>query len=107
MKRISESWRWLRSIARGRTLARGLDDEIRFHIDQQTEKLQRAGMNPDEARRQALRRFGGLDRARESTRDEIRPALLEDSLRDLRHGARVLRRAPGFKIGRASCRERG
>jgi putative ABC transport system permease protein len=32
----------------------------------------------------------------ESTRDETRPALLEDSVRDLRHGARLLRRAPGF-----------
>ena len=31
-----------------------------------------------------------------NTRDEIRPALLEDSVRDLRHGARLLRRAPGF-----------
>ena len=53
-------------------------------------------MRPDEARRQALLKFGGLERARESTRDEIRPALLEDSVRDLRHGARVLRRSPGF-----------
>ena len=31
-----------------------------------------------------------------STRDEIRPALLEDSVRDLRHGGRLLRQAPGF-----------
>ena len=53
-------------------------------------------MSPDEARRQALLKFGGVERVRESTRDEIRPALLEDSVRDLRHGARVLRRAPGF-----------
>ena len=53
-------------------------------------------MSPDEARRQALLKFGGLERVRESTRDEIRPALLEDSVRDLRHGVRVLRRAPGF-----------
>jgi putative ABC transport system permease protein len=38
----------------------------------------------------------GLEPVRESTRDEIRPALLEESVRDLRHGARVLRQAPGF-----------
>jgi hypothetical protein len=69
---------------------------MRFHIDQQTEKNRRAGMNPDEARRQALIRFGGLERVKEHTRDEIRPALLEDSVRDIRHGVRVLRRAPGF-----------
>ena len=96
MKWITESWHWIRSIGRRHTLERGLDEEIRFHIDQQTEKLRRAGMSPDEARRQALRKFGGWERVKESTRDEIRPALLEDSLRDLRHGARLLRRAPGF-----------
>ena len=96
MKWITESWRWIRSIGRRRTLESGLDEEIRFHIDQQTEKHRRAGMSPDEARRQALRKFGGLQRVKEDTRDEIRPALLEDSLRDLRHGARLLRRAPGF-----------
>ena len=53
-------------------------------------------MSPEEARRQAFVRFGGLERARESTRDEVRPALLEDSMRDVRHGVRMLRRSPGF-----------
>ena len=98
MRWITTSWQWIRSIGRRRTLESGLDEEIRFHIDQQTEKNLRAGMRPDEARRQALLKFGGLERARESTRDEIRPALLEDSVRDLRHGARVLRRSPGFAV---------
>ena len=98
MRWITTSWQWIRSIGRRRTLESGLDEEIRFHIDQQIEKNLRAGMRPDEARRQALLKFGGLERARESTRDEIRPALLEDSVRDLRHGARVLRRSPGFAV---------
>ena len=98
MRWMTTSWQWIRSIGRRRTLESGLDEEIRFHIDQQIEKNLRAGMRPDEARRQALLKFGGLERARESTRDEIRPALLEDSVRDLRHGARVLRRSPGFAV---------
>jgi putative ABC transport system permease protein len=96
MKWITESWNWIRSMRRRDALEGGLDEEIRFHVDQQTAKNRRAGMSPEEARRQALLRFGGLERVRESTRDEIRPALLEDTVRDLRHGARVLRRAPGF-----------
>ena len=96
MRWITDSWTWIRSIGRRHALESGLDEEIRFHLDQQTAKHRRAGMSPDEARRQALLKFGGLERVRDSTRDEIRPALLEDSLRDLRHGARVLRRAPGF-----------
>ena len=96
MSRIRESWARIRSLGRRHALERGLDDEIRFHIDQQTEKNRRAGMSPDEARRQASLTFGGLRTIKESTRDEFRPALLEDSVRDLRYGARALRRAPGF-----------
>ena len=51
-----------------------LDDEIRFHVEQQIEKNRRAGMTPDEARRQALIRFGGVEQMREATRDEFRAA---------------------------------
>ena len=97
MSWITESWKRIRSVGKHRdALESGLDEEIRFHLDHQTEKNRRAGMNADEARRQAFVRFGGLERARESTRDEIRPALLEDSVRDLRYGFRALWRAPAF-----------
>ena len=77
---------------------RGLDEEIRFHIDQQTEKNLRAGMTPDEARRQAFVKFGGVEHVKEQTRDEFRPALLEDFLRDLRYGVRLLFARPAFAI---------
>ena len=94
--RFTRAWGWLRSIARRDRLERGLDEEITFHLDQQTQKNLRAGLTPDEARRQALVRFGGLELARETARDEIRPALLDDTVRDVRYGIRVLRKAPGF-----------
>ena len=68
---MRELWRRLRY---GRTRERGLDDEIRFHIDQQTEKNVRAGMTPEEARRQAFVKFGGVEHLKERTRDEFRPA---------------------------------
>ena len=96
MSWIIESWRRIRSLGQGASFERGLDEEIRFHVEQQTEKNLRAGMTADEARRQALLRFGGVERAKESTRDETRPALLDDSIRDVRYGLRVLLRAPGF-----------
>ena len=73
-----------------------LDDEIRFHVEQQTEKNRRAGMTPDEARRQALIRFGGVEQVRERTRDEFRAARIEHLARDVRYGLRSLRRHPGF-----------
>ena len=96
MRSIIEGWKRIRSVRRRKELERGLVEEIRFHIDQQTEKNRRAGMDPAEARRQALLRFGGVERTKESTRDEVRPALLEDTARDVRHGLRVLQSAPAF-----------
>ena len=83
-------------LVRRDALEDGLNEEMRFHIDQQTEKNIRRGMTPAEARRQALIKFGGLERVKEDTRDEFRPALFEDFVRDLRYGARALLRAPGF-----------
>ena len=98
MHRLVDGWRRFRSLLRRSELERGLNDEIRFHIEQQIEKNLRAGMTPGEAQRQALIKFGGVERVRESTRDEFRFRVIEDLLRDLRHGARALRRAPGFTI---------
>jgi putative ABC transport system permease protein len=98
MRGVREGWRRLRSLGRRNELESGLEDEIRFHIDRQTEKNRQAGMAPEEARRQALIKFGGVERARESTRDEYRFAFVEDFLRDLRYGGRALRRSPGFTV---------
>jgi hypothetical protein len=89
-------WRRLRSLAGRRELEVRLDDEIRFHVEQQTEKNRRAGIAPDEARRQALIRFGGVEQMRERTRDEFRAAFAENLARDVRHSLRSLRRHPGF-----------
>ena len=46
---------------------RELDEELRFHIEKETEENVRRGMTPDQARRAALVRFGGV----EKTKDEI------------------------------------
>lgn len=74
-----------------------LDDEIRFHLDQQTENL-RAGMPAGEATRRALIQFGGVESMKERARDEFRLAIFEDLARDVGYGARLLRRAPGYAL---------
>lgn len=89
---------WWRRLRHGGAREQGLDEEVRFHIEQQTEKLIRSGMAPEEARRQALLRFGGVESAKEQARDEFRPALLEDFSRDLRFGVRLLVRSKVFAL---------
>jgi predicted permease len=88
--------RRLGSLVRRQELDARLDDEIRFHVEKQIEKNRRTGMAPDEARRQALIRFGGVEQMREQTRDEFRAGLIEHLARDVRYGLRSLRRHPGF-----------
>jgi len=85
---------WLRSLRHRRDLDGPLDEELRFHIDAQIEKNLRAGMLPAEARRQALLRFGGVQRAREETRDQVAGAWLEGAWQDLKSAFRSTRRSP-------------
>ncbi len=84
------------TLARRTRVENGLNEEIAFHIEQQTQKNIRSGMSPDDARRAALRRFGGVEQVKEATRDEFRAGTLEDFGRDVRYGARVLWRSPAF-----------
>jgi putative ABC transport system permease protein len=72
-----------------------LDEEIRLHIELETEKNVREGKTPAEARRKALMDFGGVERFKEATR-EARPSRpVEDLLRDLRYAGRRILRDPG------------
>src|SRR5262245_49227895 len=98
MKRMTAAWRRVRAWMRLGAIEQRLDEEIQFHLDRQIEKNLRGGMTPDEARRAAALRFGGVETTKDRTRDEFRPARLEDTLRDLRYGLRALRRTPGFTI---------
>ncbi len=73
-----------------------LDEELRFHVEKQIEANIAAGMSADEARRQALSLFGGVEAVKEECRDARPARLLADLLRDLRYSLRQLRRSPGF-----------
>lgn len=70
-------------VHRGR-LERELDDELRFHLEMQTEQNVRAGMPPEEARRQALLAFGGVERFKEAARDARGTRPLEAFAGDVR-----------------------
>ena len=73
-----------------------LDDELAFHVAELIDDLVADGMPPDEAKTEALRRFGNYTRQRERTRDMNIVAWLEGLVADLRYGARQLWINPGF-----------
>src|SRR5215475_14139177 len=86
----------LRSLLFKSEMERELDEELRYHIEQQTEQNIRLGMDPEEARRAARKAFGGVDQAKERSRDARGVRWLEELCQDLRYGARMLVKIPGF-----------
>jgi putative ABC transport system permease protein len=81
-----------------RRVERELDDEVRFHLEMQAEDNRRAGMNPTEARHAAMRSFGGVEPMKETFRERQTFAWLETLGKDITHGARSIRRQPGFTL---------
>ena len=81
---------------RGRKALDGLADDLRDHIERQTEENLARGMTPDEARRQARLALGNTALIEEDTRAVWVSRWLEDLRRDLRYALRIFRRSPGF-----------
>lgn len=75
-----------------------LDDELQFHLDQQIAENIASGMNEEEARHAAMRAFGNPAALRDQTRETWSWQWLEQLGRDIRYGARALRRTPGFAV---------
>ncbi len=75
-----------------------LNDELRFHIDALTEGNRRAGMTREEARRQAILEFGGQEQVKEECRDVQRVATVENTLGNLKHALRFMRKSPSFSL---------
>ena len=84
----------LRGLFLKRNLEQDLADEIQAHLEMQIEDYERQGLNPDEARYAALRKFGGVDQVKEKYRDRRGLPFVETFVRDLGYGARMLRRSP-------------
>jgi putative ABC transport system permease protein len=88
----------LRALLRKSKVEQELDDELRYHLERQTELNLRQGMSPDEARQAALRSFGGLEQAKEKSRDASGMRWVEELWQDLRYGVRMLLKQPGITL---------
>jgi len=86
----------LRSLFASASVDRELDEELRYHLDQQTEANIASGMSPDQARTTALRAIGGVQQRVEECRDQRGVGMIEAVTHDTRHAARVLKRSPVF-----------
>jgi macrolide transport system ATP-binding/permease protein len=88
---------------RRRRLEHDLDEELRSHLEMATEINLNKGMSPEDARREALRSFGGIEQTKELYRDRRGLPFLETAFQDLRFGLRMLRRDPGFSVLAILC----
>ena len=96
MSRLLSLWK---NLIHHDRVERDLDDEL--HAAHQllvSEKL-RAGVDPSEARREAMLEIGGVEAVKEQVRDVRVGALVDELLRDMRYSARLLVRNPLHVIG--------
>src|SRR5712664_364358 len=93
----------LAALFRHRHLEDDLDEELRSQMEMAIELNLQKGMSVEDARREALRSFGGVEQTKENYRDQRGLPMIETTLQDLRFGFRMLRRNPGFSALAILC----
>jgi len=88
----------LRSLFRRHNADLELDEELRGHVEQKTQQYIAQGMPQQEARRAALLEMGGLEKRNEECRDARQVHWLENFVRDIRFGFRMLCKSPGVTV---------
>lgn len=83
-------------MTRRKRMLKQLDEDIREHLDTETQDNIDRGMSPEDARCAALRKFGNVTRVKEQTHEVWGLLWLEQLLQDVRYGARMLLRSPGI-----------
>ena len=84
MRFLSDLWSRFGALRHGTQADRELQEELDYHLDMSAARFERAGVAPDEARRQARAALGGVAQTREAVRDASGVRLFDDLVADLR-----------------------
>jgi putative ABC transport system permease protein len=96
MRLLRSLFRRVLALVRAEAIHREIDEEAQFHIEMRIEENIRQGMPPEEARRDAERRFGNLTRMKERGYEVRGGRWLETVWQDLRYSVRVLLKTPVY-----------
>ena len=95
---LSDLFFRLRSLLRREAVDNELDEELRFHLEQQVEKHVRGGLTREEALRRTRLEFGALGRVKEDCRESRGIGFLETTVQDIRYALRQLSKTPAFTV---------
>ncbi len=88
----------LRNSLHPKPLDNDLLDEMSDHLERRAASLREQGLNPEEARREASKRFGNVTRLREQSREIRLATTIETTFQDLRYAWRGMRKSPAFAL---------
>jgi predicted permease len=89
---------WLRRLFRRSGIERELDRELHFHLDQQISDNLADGVPPEQARRDALIKLGGIERVKEEVRDTRWETHIDNFVHDFRYAIRNLHKEPRLAL---------